>query len=55
MFKIELSKINILLKLQLIDYIMAVENQNETVCPNPECEYYLRTEGKAIIKRGKAA
>jgi len=32
---------------------MSVENQHETVCPNPECEYYLRAEGKAIIKRGK--
>lgn len=53
MFETEPSKINILLKLQLIDYIMSVESQNETVCPNPECKYYLRVEGKAIIKRGK--
>ncbi len=53
LFKTEPSKINILLKLQLIDYIMSVESQNETVCPNPGCEYYLRMEGKAVIKRGK--
>lgn len=26
---------------------------DEVVCPNPECEYYLKEEGKAIIKRGK--
>lgn len=26
---------------------------DEVVCPNPECTYYLRVEGKAIIKRGK--
>ncbi|HEY3362979.1 MAG TPA: hypothetical protein VGK06_14480 [Methanosarcina sp.] len=33
---------------------MSVKSLNEkTVCPNPECEYYLKTEGKAIIKRGK--
>jgi transposase-like protein len=32
---------------------MSVESLNQTVCPNPECEYYLRVEGKAVIKRGK--
>jgi transposase-like protein len=32
---------------------MSVENLNEVLCPNPECEYYLRAEGKAVIKRGK--
>ncbi|MFY9200829.1 MAG: transposase [Methanosarcina flavescens] len=32
---------------------MPVENLNEVLCPNPECEYYLRAEGKAVIKRGK--
>ena len=25
----------------------------EVMCPNPKCGYYLKTEGKAIIKRGK--
>jgi transposase-like protein len=32
---------------------MPVEDLHEIVCPNPECEYYLKVEGKAIIKRGK--
>jgi transposase-like protein len=48
-----LSKINILLKLLLIDIIMSVSDLQEIVCPNPECEYYLREAGKAIIRRGK--
>jgi transposase-like protein len=26
---------------------------DEVVCQNPECEYYLKVEGKAVIKRGK--
>jgi transposase-like protein len=32
---------------------MPVTTLHEIVCPNPECEYYLKVEGKAIIKRGK--
>lgn len=32
---------------------MPVDDLNEVVCPNPECDYYLKVEGKAIIKRGK--
>ena len=32
---------------------MPVDNLHEVVCPNPECEYYLKVEGNAIIKRGK--
>lgn len=32
---------------------MPVTTIHEIVCPNPECEYYLKVEGKAIIKRGK--
>jgi transposase-like protein len=32
---------------------MSVKDLHEIVCPNPECEYYLKVEGKAIIKRGK--
>jgi transposase-like protein len=32
---------------------MSVNDQHGIVCPNPKCEYYLRVEGKAIIKRGK--
>jgi transposase-like protein len=50
---IEISKINILLKLLPIDEIMSVGDLQEIVCPNPECEYYLRVDGKAIIRRGK--
>jgi len=50
---IEISKINILLKLLPIDEIMSVGDLQEIVCPNPECEYYLRVNGKAIIRRGK--
>ncbi|WP_269851850.1 hypothetical protein [Methanosarcina horonobensis] len=26
---------------------------DEVMCPNPKCGYYLKAEGKAIIKRGK--
>jgi transposase-like protein len=26
---------------------------DDVVCPNPECAFYLKSEGKAIIKRGK--
>ncbi|MDQ1275800.1 MAG: hypothetical protein QG610_1375 [Euryarchaeota archaeon] len=26
---------------------------DDVVCPNPKCAYYLKAEGKAIIKRGK--
>ena len=48
-----MSKINILLKLLPIDEIMSVGDLQEIVCPNPECEYYLRADGKAIIRRGK--
>lgn len=32
---------------------MSVNDLHGIVCPNPECEYSLRVEGKAIIKRGK--
>lgn len=32
---------------------MAVDDTYEVVCPNPDCEYYLKVEGKDIIKRGK--
>jgi transposase-like protein len=32
---------------------MSFDDLQEIVCPNPGCEYYLRVEGKAIIKRGK--
>lgn len=32
---------------------MTVRDLQKPVCPNPECEYYHRVEGKAIIKRGK--
>lgn len=32
---------------------MPVDKIPEVVCPNPKCEYYLKVEGKAIIKRGK--
>jgi len=32
---------------------MPVSDPDEIVCPNPDCEYYLKVEGKAIIKRGK--
>lgn len=32
---------------------MSVDSLHEIVCPNPECEHYLKEEGKAIIKRGK--
>lgn len=32
---------------------MGIKELNEIVCQNPECEYYLREEGKKIIKRGK--
>jgi transposase-like protein len=52
-YEIKPNKRNIFVELQLIDYIMTVENPSETVCPNPECEYHHRAEGKAIIKRGK--
>jgi transposase-like protein len=30
-----------------------IRKTDEVVCPNPECAYYLKTEGKSIIKRGK--
>ena len=33
--------------------IMMSEKTEEVVCPNPECTYYLKVEGKAVIKRGK--
>lgn len=26
---------------------------DDVVCPNPKCAYYLKSEGKSIIKRGK--
>lgn len=42
-----------LLKLLPNDEIMSVGDLQETLCPNPECEYYLRADGKAIIRRGK--
>jgi len=32
---------------------MPVNDLKEIVCVNPECEYYLKVEGRAIIKRGK--
>jgi len=32
---------------------MMSEKTEEVVCPNPECAYYLKVEGKAVIKRGK--
>lgn len=32
---------------------MIPEKTEEIVCPNPGCDYYLKVEGKAIIKRGK--
>lgn len=48
-----MSKINILLKLLPNDEIMSVGDLQEIMCPNPECEYYLRADGKAIIRRGK--
>jgi len=32
---------------------MKSEKTDEVVCPNPECVYYLKAEGKAVIKRGK--
>ncbi len=32
---------------------MPFDEADEIVCPNPDCEYYLKVEGKAIIKRGK--
>jgi transposase-like protein len=32
---------------------MSVNDLQEIVCLNPECEYYLKIEGNAIIKRGK--
>jgi transposase-like protein len=51
--EIKLSKINILLKLLPIDEIMSVGDLQEIVCPNPQCEYYLRIDGKEIIRRGK--
>lgn len=30
-----------------------IRKTDDVVCPNPKCVYYLKTEGKAIIKRGK--
>jgi transposase-like protein len=33
--------------------LMRRNEKNEISCQNPECEYYLKAEGKAIIKRGK--
>lgn len=30
-----------------------IRKTDEVVCPNPKCSYYLKAEGKAIIKRGK--
>ncbi|MFY1110477.1 MAG: transposase [Methanosarcinaceae archaeon] len=32
---------------------MQPKKTDEILCPNPECEYYLKAEGKAIVKRGK--
>lgn len=32
---------------------MPVDDTYEILCPNPDCEYYLKAEGKDIIKRGK--
>ena len=32
---------------------MSVGTLTKIVCPNPGCEFYLKVEGKAIIKRGK--
>jgi transposase-like protein len=32
---------------------MPVNDLQDVVCPNPECEYYLKVEGKAVIKRGR--
>jgi transposase-like protein len=33
--------------------IMKPEKTDEIVCQNPQCAYYLKVEGKAVIKRGK--
>ena len=30
-----------------------IRKTDEVVCPNPKCSYYLKAEGRAIIKRGK--
>lgn len=30
-----------------------IRKTDDVVCPNPKCEFYLKTEGKSIIKRGK--
>ena len=32
---------------------MQSKKADEILCPNPECEYYLKAEGKAIVKSGK--
>ncbi len=32
---------------------MPASDPDIVVCPNPNCEYYLKVEGKSIIKRGK--
>lgn len=33
--------------------LMQLKETREISCPNPECEYYLKTEEKAIVKSGK--
>lgn len=32
---------------------MQSKEKDEIVCQNPECEYYLKTEEKAVVKSGK--
>lgn len=32
---------------------MQTNDENGIQCQNPECEYYLKVEGKAVVKSGK--
>lgn len=32
---------------------MQSKETDEIVCQNPECEYYLKVEGQAVVKSGK--